>query len=135
MKPWILLPLLIAGCIPDSAAFSIEQGRWANYHDFTAGVWKYALADQSAPQSVKDAFAECVADRTVKNMTPEEAAQLDQYARGNQGLSVGDSRRINAAINARSGLGPAGRWTNDNIGLLSDTCPADVPSFHQYLKL
>lgn len=133
MKPWILFLLVLAGCVPDSAEFSVNRGRWADYHDMLTGVWEQALAKQAAPQPVKDAFAKCVADRTDKYVIDSERAQLDAYARGDQGLSIGDSNRIDAAVNSRSGL--KGPWTNDNVGLLADTCPNDVASFRQYLTL
>lgn len=133
MRLMIAAAFLLAGCVPDSAEMSMPQHKWASYHDFVAGAWKLALANEAAPQPVKDAFANCVADRTDKFIAPEERKPLDDYALGNQGISIGDARRIDAAIRERSGIGEG--WTNANVGLLADTCPNDVPAFRQYLKL
>lgn len=131
---YLALALLLAGCVTDSATLSIEQGKWANYHDYIAGAGKLALADQTAPDSVKAAFAECVANRTIKFMTPAELTTLDAFARGNQAITIGEAKQMDRDIKARAGL-YSSNYTSANIGLLSDTCPNDVPSFRQYLKL
>lgn len=65
-------------------------------------------------------------------MTPNEKTMLDSYARGDREVTLGEMRDLTASIKARPGYAEI---TNSNVGLLSGTCPQDVPDFQKYLKL
>ena len=132
---WIVVAAAVsicAGCISDSARVSIQRGRWKDYHDLKVGIAELVLKDQSAPQAIKDRYAECLADWTDGFLTPNERTMLDAYARGERQVTAGELRRLNDSIKARSGYAEI---TNSNIGLLSGTCPQDVPEFQRYLNL
>lgn len=123
----LIAALLLAGCVSESTPVSIEYGRWASYHDMMVGLGKYAVKDKAAPESVKDAFAACFANYVDKFVLPDERPTLDAYARGEKEMTLGEATRMDQQIQSRAG----GQITDARLGVLSDTCPNDVASFHQ----
>ncbi len=126
---FLICALLLAGCVTDDTALSIQSGRWTGYHDMVQGLAMQTVAAKPAPDSVKAAFAKCVADFTYQNMTIEERQFLDGYARGENEATVAELRNMDTAIKHRSGIGE--KLTDANVNVLASACPADVASFHQ----
>jgi hypothetical protein len=126
---YALIALVCGGCIPDSAKLSMSPGRWADYRDMGVGIADLALEDNPAPADVKHRFAVCLADWTHQYITPSELAILDPYARGQREVTIGEMRELDAAFKARA---PVKEVTADNVGVLSSTCPEDVPEFRKY---
>jgi hypothetical protein len=134
MKALILLPLMLTACVNDDTEMSIAPGKWANYHAMMVGLASASVESQAAPESVKSAYANCIADFIDQHMTVEERQYLDHYAQGDQEMTVRESKSLDRTIRTRAGV-PDGPITSANIDILSNTCPNDVPSFRQYLKL
>lgn len=128
---YLVAAILLAGCaVPDTAPISVAKGRWHDYRDLSRELMMASVEKQSAPEAVKDKFASCVADFTVKSFTPDELARLDQYARGEITLSVGELKKLNQSSNDRQNGKPL---SADSLDRLDTTCPNDVASFREYL--
>lgn len=81
----------------------------------------------SAPNRVRAAYADCVANYLVAAMTPQERADNEAYLRGTKKMTYGEIEAESDALSARVG----GPLTYATLDRLSRTCPGDVPSFKQ----
>jgi hypothetical protein len=123
--------LMLAACVPNSATYQLQQGRYTDYQDLSRDLAEKAVEKQSAPQEVKDKFATCIADYAIKGFTPAELTRLDQYARGTLALTKGELDDLDRASKDREN---GTTLTADTLDRLDTTCPQDVPSFRQYLR-
>jgi hypothetical protein len=129
---FLILALLLTGCVTQNTPISVEPGKWSSYRDMLTGQTRALMAKDDAPEPVKDAYARCGADYIDKLMLPSERAEMDAYARGDRGMSWEEANRVDKAIKARAGFE---MFTADNLGLLAETCPNDVTVVPSVLKL
>jgi hypothetical protein len=123
LAPAVLAVLFLQSCVSDSTQMPDPPGRYDSYYDLLITIGGYAKFPSGAPQSVRDRYAKCAADFVIANTPPADLPKLDAYARGQGGLTVGESRRMDQALAARAG----GPITDGGLERLTPYCPEDVP--------
>lgn len=124
----------VAGCVPTSGEngvpIQMPPGKYTSYHDLNRSLGYQMTANQSAPQEVKDRFAECFADYAGSAYTPNELAELDSYASGYLPLTREELARLDAIGKQHVDGSPI---TTETLSRFDSTCPNDVPTFRKYL--
>jgi hypothetical protein len=119
---------VLTACVPDSAQMSIQPGRYQDYHDFMVKIGLLAKFPPGAPSDIGIRYAECAADFVMDNTSPADRQKLDAYARGESTLTAGESRRMDANLEAAVGKS----LTEGGLERLTPYCPDDVPDFQKY---
>ena len=124
-----VLGLLLGSCVPDSASTSIESGRYTSYRDLLVKTAETAPATEKMPTDVREQYARCSADFVITAISPADLANLDEYARGQRELTVGESKRIDESIRRQLGK----PLIEGDLSRLNKLCPESVPGFQKYL--
>lgn len=130
---WLTLATAaLTGCGPtDSTVIQNPKATTGTYRDslvMTAAQSVLSGPYASAPNRVRAAYSDCVADYMIAGMTPDERQRSEAFTMGDSSMTIGEWKALDKEITDHLG----GPLTYASLDRLSGTCPDKVADFKRY---
>lgn len=130
----VFVGAMLAGCAPNADTQRTARGDFSSYRDLLADESLHILDRNTyariVPRPVIMAYVDCAADFVLSKISASDRARLDAYARHETTMSANEAKEIERRMTEGAG----GDITYATLDRLSETCPADVPSFKEHLE-